>query len=535
MILLIDNYDSFTYNLKQYLMELNQKIEVFRNDAISLDEIERFSPSHIVISPGPGRPENAGISVDVVKRFSGKIPILGVCLGHQSIAYAFGAQIVYAKKLMHGKVSKIGHDNKGIFEDIPNNFEATRYHSLAVDRETLPDVLEISAESEDEDIMGVRHRYDLTEGIQVHPESILTQEGKKILKNFLEFKYMKQAEGSLIKEAIKTVIAKGDLSEDVAVPVINEIMEGNATEAQIASFITALRLKGETIEEITAFAKVMREKSIKIESASQDFVDTCGTGGDESGSFNISTAAAFVAAGSGVRVAKHGNRSVSSKAGSADLLEEGFNIKIDLSPHDIAKCIDEVGIGFLFAPKLHPAMKYAIGPRREIGIRTVFNILGPLTNPARASYQMMGVYSQDLVEKLASVLKNLGLKRGFVVSSDDGLDEVSISSPTLVAHIDENGVDMNRFSPEDVGYTFDDIGSIKGGNALDNANIIRKILKGERDSRRNIVCLNAGFAIAACKNIPIPEGVKMAEEAIDSGSALKKLEELVEFTNSLNL
>ncbi|MDY6969486.1 MAG: anthranilate phosphoribosyltransferase, partial [Spirochaetota bacterium] len=434
MILLIDNYDSFTFNLMQYLLELNQKVKVVRNDAIKLEDIEQLNPSHIVISPGPGRPENAGISIDVVKKFTGKIPILGVCLGHQSIGFAFGGKIVSAKKLMHGKISRISHDNKGIFSDIPNNFEATRYHSLVIDSDSFPEQLEISAESKDGDIMGVRHKYDLTEGIQVHPESILTKEGKAILNNFLRYQYMKKAEGTEIKKAIKDVIENRDLTEDAATIVMNEIMVGNATEAQIASFLTALRLKGETVEEITAFAKVMRDKSIKINPDSTELVDTCGTGGDESGSFNISTAAAFVAAGADVKVAKHGNRSVSSRAGSADSLE-ALNIKIDLSPEDVARSIDEVGIGFLFAPSLHPAMKYAIGPRREVGIRTVFNILGPLTNPAHAPFQMMGVYTQDLVEKLANVLKKLGLKRGFVVSSDDGLDEVSISAPTLFASI----------------------------------------------------------------------------------------------------
>jgi anthranilate synthase/phosphoribosyltransferase len=532
MILLIDNYDSFTYNLKQYFLELNQKVDVIRNDALTVEDIKKMNPSHIVISPGPGRPEDGGISVEVIKSFSGKIPILGVCLGHQAIGYAFGGDIVSAKKLMHGKVSKISHDNKGIFTDIPDNFEATRYHSLAIERKTLPEVLEVSAESDDGEIMGVRHKSDLTEGIQVHPESVLTREGKKILKNFLEFRYMKKADGMLIKEAIKSLISRKNLTEDIAISVMDEIMEGGATEAQIASFITALRLKGETVEEITAFAKVMQEKSVKIKPDAKNLLDTCGTGGDESGSFNISTAAAFVAAGAGVKVAKHGNRSVSSKAGSADVLE-ALNVKIDIAPDDLGKCIDYVGIGFLFAPKLHPAMKYAIGPRKEIGIRTVFNILGPLTNPANTTYQVMGVYDPSLVEKLAMVLKRLGVKRGFVVSSDDGLDEISISAATTVAHISDKGVEVSKFSPIDVGYTILSKDSILGGSAVDNADIIKKIFNKEKGPQRDIVCINAGFAIAAYKDISIIEGVRLAEESIDSGSAMNCLERLVEFTNSI--
>ena len=532
MILLLDNYDSFTYNLKQYLLELNQKVDVFRNDEISLEKIEKLNPSHIIISPGPGRPENAGISVDVIKKFSGKIPILGVCLGHQAIGYAYGGKIIPAKKLMHGKISRISHSDIGIFAGIPNNFEATRYHSLVIERESIPDILEITAESPDGDIMGVRHKNHLTEGIQVHPESILTTEGKNILINFLEYTYKQKAEGTHIKEAIRSIIDKKDMTQEKAINVMNEIMEGIATESQIASFITALRLKGETVDEITAFAAVMREKSIKITPASKDLVDTCGTGGDESGSINISTAAAIVAAGAGIKIAKHGNRSVSSKAGSADLLE-ALNVNLDLSPADIAKCIDEVGIGFLFAPKLHPAMKFAIGPRREIGIRTVFNILGPLTNPAGAQFQIVGVYDQNLVETLANVLKKLGMKRGYVVSSDDGLDEVSISAPTVVATVNDGVVKVKKFKPEDAGYKIENLEMIKGGTAAENASIIKSVLAGEKGPRRDIICLNAGFAISACRDIKVSEGVRIAEESIDSGKALKTLERLVDFTNSV--
>jgi len=538
MILLIDNYDSFTYNLKQYLMELDQAVTVYRNDSISIDEITKLNPSHIIISPGPGRPESAGISIDVVRQFTGKIPILGVCLGHQSIGQAFGGKIILAKKLMHGKVSEISHDKRGIFMDVPEKFMATRYHSLVIDKKTLPDVLEITSESQDGDIMGIRHKYDLTEGIQVHPESILTQYGKKILKNFIDYKYMKKIEakptieGLSIKKGIKLLVEKNNLTEEIAISVMNEIMEGKSTEAQISSFITALRFKGETIAEITAFAKVMREKAIRIRPESTDLIDTCGTGGDGSGSFNISTAAAFIAAGADISVAKHGNRGVSSKAGSADLLE-ALNIKIDLNPEDVKRCIDEVGIGFLFAPKFHPSMKYAIGPRRQIGIRTVFNILGPLTNPALAPFQMMGVYSQDLVDKLASVLQNLGLRRGVVVSSDDGLDEVSLSAPTLIATISESGIDINKFTPKDVGYNFTDKKYIEGGDADENATIIKEILKGKKGPQRDIVCLNSAFAISACKDLPVSQCIKIAEESIDTGNALKKMEDFAEFTNSI--
>ncbi|PKL37817.1 MAG: bifunctional glutamine amidotransferase/anthranilate phosphoribosyltransferase [Spirochaetae bacterium HGW-Spirochaetae-1] len=532
MILLIDNYDSFTYNLKQYLEELSQKVLVVRNDAISVGDIEKMKPSHIIISPGPGRPEDAGITVEVIRQFSGKIPILGVCLGHQAIGYAFGAKIVSAKYLMHGKIGAIDHGGKGIFRDIPKGFEATRYHSLAIDTNTLPDELEVTAYCNDGEIMGVMHRRHLTEGVQFHPESILTKEGKNLLKNFLDYSYEKKADGILIRDAIARVMDQKDLTRDMAQSVMNEIMEGNSTPAQIASFLTALRLKGETTEEITAFAQVMRDKSIKIKPVSRDLVDTCGTGGDSSGTFNISTAAAIVAASAGVKIAKHGNRSISSKSGSADVLE-ALNVNIDLGPEEVAHCIDQIGIGFLFAPKLHPAMKYAIGPRREMGIRTVFNILGPLTNPASARFQIMGIYSQKLVEKIAIVLKNLGISRGYVVSSNDGLDEISISDETLIAEIRDGEVKLFTFRPEDAGYARSGINLVKGGDAVENAHIINQIFDGTRGAARDIVCLNAGFAIAAGLGTDVADGIKMAEESIGSGRAREKLIQLKEITNSI--
>ncbi len=534
MILLIDNYDSFTYNLKQYLEELNQKVEVVRNDALTLDSIEAMGPSHIIISPGPGRPEDAGVCVDAIRKFSGKIPILGVCLGHQAIGYAFGADIIPAATLMHGKTAHISHRGKGVFANLNNNFTATRYHSLVIDASTIPAEIEITAESEDGEIMGAAHRFHLTEGVQFHPESILTEEGKNLLKNFISYTYSKKPleNGAIIRKVVERLIAGEDMSNHEANTVMVEIMEGRCTDVQIASFLTALRIKGETAEEITAFANVMREKSVKINPAVGDVLDTCGTGGDGSGTFNISTASAFVAAAAGVKVAKHGNRSVSSKSGSADVLE-ALNVNIDLTPKQVEECIEKTGIGFLFAPKLHPAMKHAVTARREMGIRTVFNLLGPLTNPAGARYQVMGVYSSELVEKIGQVLKNIGIVKGYVVNSSDGLDEVSLSAPTRIAEITPGGVRLYDFKPEDVGMTQCSLKDVAGGNSADNAEIILSILSGATGPKRDIVCLNAGFAIAAYKGVSIEEGVQAASEAIDSGRAMQVLNSLKELSNSI--
>ena len=295
----------------------------------------------------------------------------------------------------------------------------------------------------------------------------------------------------MIKEIISKVIVGDDLMADEAYEVMNEIMEGRATEAQIAAFITALRLKGETVDEITGFTRVMREKATRIEHQTPDVVDTCGTGGDGTHTFNISTAAAIVAAAAGATVAKHGNRSVSSSCGSADVLKE-LGVNIELEKEKVEQCLDEVGIGFLFAPLLHKAMKYAIGPRREIGIRTVFNILGPLTNPAGAKAQLLGVYDAALTETMAAVLKNLGSKHVFVVHGDDGLDEISTTSSTKVSELKDGTIKNYKIQPEDFDIPSADMESLRGGDPAANAQIIESIFDGAPGPQRDIVVLNAG-------------------------------------------
>ncbi|MDD5773265.1 MAG: anthranilate phosphoribosyltransferase [bacterium] len=332
----------------------------------------------------------------------------------------------------------------------------------------------------------------------------------------------------MIQEAIKKVVEKNNLSEQEIINVMREIMTGSATPAQIACFITVLRLKGETVEEITGCAKVMREVAKKINVRSKAIVDTCGTGGDGMHTFNISTTAAFVVAGAGLAVAKHGNRSVSSKSGSADVLQElGINIEADsLCVED---CVNSVGIGFLFAPLFHPAMKFAIGPRREIGIRTVFNILGPLTNPADAGFQVLGVYDDKLTEVLANVLQKLGSKRAFVVHGEDGLDEITTTGKTKVSELKDGKVTTYFVTPEDFGFKRAVLSDLLGGSAKENAEILLSILKGEKGPRRDIVLLNAAFAINACGKVDsIKDGIKIAAESIDSGKALGKLESLKE-------
>jgi len=338
----------------------------------------------------------------------------------------------------------------------------------------------------------------------------------------------------MIKDAIESLVSGRSLASEQASGVMKEIMSGKATPAQIASFVTALRIKGETADEITGLARVMQAKAIPVKIA-QPVVDTCGTGGDKSFSFNISTAAAFIAAGSGLKVAKHGNRAMSSRCGSADVME-ALGVNIELGAGAVTQCLETVGIGFMFAPLFHPAMKYAAAPRRDIGIRTVFNILGPLISPAHARFQVMGVPTQELGEKIASVLHKLGTKHALVVHGIDGMDEISISGKSLVWDITPKGVSPPyEVSPQDFGFKEAELKEIKGGTPEDNARILRSILTGERGPRRDIAVMNAAAAIVAGNRAPdLKEGARIAEEAIDSERALEKLDALIKLSQSLN-
>jgi anthranilate phosphoribosyltransferase len=350
----------------------------------------------------------------------------------------------------------------------------------------------------------------------------------------------------MIKEAIGKIIEKKDLTEQEAIEVMNEIMNGETTEAQIGSFITALRMKGETVEEITGCAKVMREHAAPLQAIGnqvidmdrddinidrETIIDTCGTGGDRTNTFNISTASAFVVAGAGLKVAKHGNRSVSSQCGSADVIEN-LGINLNVSPDKAETFLNEIGISFLFAPLWHGAMKYAAGPRKQIGIRTIFNILGPLSNPAHATAQVLGVYNASLCEVMAKVLGNLGVKRAMVVHGVDALDEISITGETRVAELKDKKVTSYSISPEQFGLKKATLADIHGGDARENANIILAILKGEKSPKRDIVLLNAGAAIyVGGKAKDMAEGIKIAAGSIDNGAAMKKLEALKEYSN----
>jgi len=348
----------------------------------------------------------------------------------------------------------------------------------------------------------------------------------------------------IITEALRTLMDRRDLTRIEAAAAMEAIMSGAATNAQIAAFLTALRMKGETVEELIGFAQVMRQKAVRIRTEPDGvtaltgtdrdmLIDTCGTGGDAAGTFNVSTATAFVVAGAGLRVAKHGNRSVSSLCGSADVVET-LGVALDLSPQKVARCVDEVGIGFLYAPLLHTAMKHVMAARREMGVRTVFNMLGPLTNPAGANAQVVGVYAAALTEPLARVLAELGTHRAFVVHGADGLDEISNTGESRVSEVREGVVRTFAVRPEDFGLPRASIHDLLGGDREQNAEIIRGILRGEPGPRRDIVLMNAAAAlVAGAKARDLKEGVELGARSIDAGAARERLERLIALSREL--
>ena len=541
MIVLLDNYDSFTYNLYQYIGELYPDIQVIRNDVITVEGLEQLKPEALIVSPGPGYPKDAGISLEAIRHFSGKIPILGVCLGHQSIAEAFGGKIVKASVLMHGKASKISFKKDAtMLRQIPEEVPCGRYHSLIVEDASVPECLWVTARDTDGQIMGLEHKELPIYGVQFHPESILTQAGKQILINFLntipgvsipDVMQEPPAPKKALCPYSNRLIEFQNLTQQEAAEAMDIIMSGQATEAQIAEFLTALRMKGETIDEISGLALGMRAKANLVPD-SKDAIDIVGTGGDLASSFNISTTASFVIAAAGVKVAKHGNRSVSSKSGAADVLE-CLGVKIQSTPEQAKACLDTVGVSFLFAQSYHKSMRFVAPVRGQMGVRTVFNVLGPLTNPAQTDYIVLGVYEKKLLSVMAHVLIQIGIQRAMVVYGNDRLDEVSISDSTSVAEVRDGQVLEYELTPEQMGLLRGTKEEIVGGTAQENADITKGILNGSiTGSKRNIVLLNAGCALYTIGKVAsVQEGVSLAAEMIDSGKALEKLQELVTFTN----
>ena len=531
LIIIIDNYDSFTYNIYQMMGTLvnddpDTELKVIRNDAVSVDDLKKMHPAKLIISPGPGTPSDAGISVEAIKTFAGEIPILGVCLGHQAIAEAFGGRIIQARAIVHGKSEEIRIDGKGVLRNLPNPCKFTRYHSLAAELESLPKDLEVTAWAGDGEIMGLRHKEWPVEGVQFHPESIGSDGGLRLLANFLNWRREPLDRPGLLNK----VVGGGILTRNEASAFMDELTDGALEQAFIAAMLTAMAVRGPTPAELAGCASVLRNKCRQVHLDMAGVLDTCGTGGDGRHTFNISSLSALVAASAGAAVAKHGNRSVSSLSGSTEFYSE-LGIPVDLSPHQVEESVKKHGFAYMAAPLFHGAMRHAAPVRRAMGIKTIMNCIGPLSNPAGVDYQLIGVYAESLVPAMARAARALGVKRVMCVHSKDGLDEISPAAPTTMFFIDEDGQETeSQFDPKNLDIKDIHTEDLVGGNAAGNARTAMQIIKGEGPAAvREAVCLNAGAALFTASHAgSIEEGYNMAKKALTEGKTEAKIREIVE-------
>ncbi|MDD2860739.1 MAG: bifunctional anthranilate synthase component II/anthranilate phosphoribosyltransferase [Acidiphilium sp.] len=528
MILIIDNYDSFTFNLVHFFGDLGADCVVRRNDRITPEEVLALQPEAIVLSPGPCTPNEAGICLDLIHAAAGKVPILGVCLGHQAIGQAFGGVVKRAPQPMHGKMAAIRHQGSDIFAGVPDAFEATRYHSLIVERETLPETLVPSAFTEDGLIMGMRHRDLPIFGVQFHPESIATAHGHTLLRNFLALARGRNQGSAEILADLKPVLdrlARGDkLSEDLSEAAFGAIIDGKANDAQIAGMLLAMRVRGETVAELTGAVRAMRERMRAIK-APEGAIDVCGTGGDGVGTLNISTAVTFVLAGLGVPVAKHGNRALSSRSGAADVLT-ALGVAVEPPFERLSAILNEAGCVFLYAPRHHAGLRHAAAARIALGTRTIFNLLGPLANPASVRRQLVGVFDPVWARPMAESLAQLGTERAMVVHGQ-GLDELTLVGESRIVLLDHGAISETSVTPEEAGLARAPLAAIIGGDAAHNAGRLRALLDGEAGAYRDAVLLNAAAGlIVAGRADDFRTGAEIAAGSIDSGAARAALERL---------
>ena len=532
MIAFVDNKDSFTFNIVQDLERVSgTEVKVYRSEECTVAEIEADKPDYIVIGPGPGTPQEAGISIEAIKYFAGKIPLLGICLGHQAIGAAYGANIVGAKYIRHGIVEEMKTDGRGLFKIIGTKGKFTRYHSLVIEEATLNPEFEVTARALDGDIMGIRHKTSEIpiEGVQFHPESIASEMGDSIFKSFLNYR----RDNLPVSQFLNKLIAKEDLTEDEASLFMENITDGTMDERIMAAILVAMAAKGPSTSEMIGCAKVLLKKKTKLPLEQKGLGEIVGTGGDGKGSFNISSMSAIIATSCGQPMAKHGNRAVSSKSGAADFFEN-LGIKIMANPEQTASLINTTGFGFLMAPVYHSAMRFAGPVRKALGVKTIMNLLGPLLNPAGAEYEVLGIYDKNLLQDYARAAKALGAKRVMVVCSRDGYDEISPCAITDVYQIDEKG-NENRYiiDPARFGITDADEDELMGGSGEDNAALALEVMNGAgRKTIRYAVGLNTGAILYLSGKVKtLKDGYAMALEALDSGKVLAKLKEIQDFSS----
>ena len=547
MILMIDNYDSFVFNVEQYLKEMtDDEVITVRNDAITIDDIKKMNPSKIIFSPGPKHPKDSGICLEILNNTDelGNIPILGICLGHQAIGMNFGGEIKRLENPLHGKTSEITvlSENSVLFKNLPKKFKVMRYHSLYVD--DIPENLEVTAKSEDGVAMAVEHKSKNIFGIQFHPESIFTEYGKNMIRNFLNIEVSETLQND---ENSKNTNKKGNfidmnkylkkLQENIALTdtdfreICKIIDSKNYDIVQLGALLVLISEKSLYPESLTAFVKNILEYSTTFEDDS-DMIDVCGTGGDGFKTINISTAVAFILGAMGVNVAKHGNRAISSKSGSSDVLDK-LGVPLENSLANQIEKLHVKNLAFFHAPFFHKLVGEVREVRSRLGIRTVFNILGPLLHPnTKLKYQLVGLYHEPVHRLYAETLQLLGRKHALAVRGNDGLDEITICDDTKIIEVKDEQIFEYTVSPESFGFKRAFHSEIEGGTPEENAEILIKILKGaEKSAKFDIVVLNAMFALYTADVVDHPAKAKdMVLEAIESGKVYEFYKDYVKIT-----
>ena len=531
MILLIDNYDSFVFNVAQYLGELtDEEVRTVRNDQLTLAEIRALKPSRIVLSPGPKHPKDSGICLEILKEIT-DIPILGICLGHQAFGLVHGATVKRLEVPLHGKTSvlTVTEPQSVLFKGLPQQFSVMRYHSLYVDKDTLPQELIITALSDDGVIMALQHKTKPIHSIQFHPESFFTEYGKNILKNFLigtqavqSVQNTEEKAKAYANEVFKTALKKLQENQplgDSDFKQICEVLHSKQYDiVQLGALLVLISEKSLYPESLTAFVRNILAYSTTFADP-RPMIDLCGTGGDGLKTINISTTVAFIVAALGVKVAKHGNRSVTSQSGSTDVLGE-LGIAMESNLMKQLDSLEKNGLAFFHAPFFHNLVGEVREVRQRLGIRTVFNVLGPLLHPnTKLKYQLVGLYHEPVMRLYAETLQLLGREHALVVRGNDGLDEISICDETKIVEVKGKQILEYSIAPEMFGFKRAFHTDIQGGTPTENAEILRRTLKGEeRGAKADIVILNAMFALYTANVVKHPAEAKpLIEEALRSG------------------
>ena len=521
MFLFIDNYDSFSWNLVQAFYALGRKPVVRANDDPHILELAASPELEAVcISPGPSHPRNAGLCLEFLKRLPASVPVLGVCLGHQLLGYFAGAEVSRAPYVMHGKSSDIIHDGAGLFAGLPNPMTVGRYHSLVVQsKEDEPNPrFTVTSRGPEGEVMALRYNDRPWVGIQFHPESILTPDGLQLLGNFPDNVVPSGQKEKRISRILDALAAGQDLTADMAAAGFADIMDGRMTPAQAGCFLMGLRMKGETPLEMAHAVGIALGRANRVEGLEGDCIDVVGTGGDGRNSFNCSTATALTLAGMGYRVVKHGNRAVSSKCGSADALE-GLGVNLDVNPAEVGKILHDQNFVFLFAQRFHPCFRNIAPIRNELGIRTLFNLLGPLINPSRPTHILLGVARPNLVKLMAETLAQSSVHRAAVVCGAGGYDEITPIGPNEMIILDDGKLEPLTLDPADYGIpacTPEDLAVSSRDEAVA---VLRELLAGRGpEAMRNMLALNVGMSIYLLEGkLPLATCIAKAREALASG------------------